>query len=592
MSISQTDLDPAANPLVESDRGPETAPVSRRLARFRQLAGGGSEARAGAVATGATTISTGASFAGPSFASVGATTGYYSIPPDNASAAGPNNIVVAVNGQIEVLSKTGAVQLNQSLVNFFKPLGPLANYADPNQTQAFDPKVAYDTTSGRFVVVALEQSDAGGAYNDANTSRILVAVSNGGDPSNPANWSYTAINSELTIGGAPSWADFPGLATDGAAIYITANMFDHATGNYQGSRMWVVNESTRAVSAALDPSVASGATTAGSGELFTLMPAQMYGAPAGAGTYLVSYDGARSRTASGEALDVIKVTNPFAAGGPSFSYQQVNVGNIDAAGQFAGFVAPQRGTSTAIDAGDDRALSPVWRNGSLYVAADVLAPSGADAGHVTAHWFQIGTTGSKLALTQQGNISGAAIGAGVRTYYPSLAVDASGDVVVNVSASGPNLYPGAYYAVHLASDAAGTTRKPVPFAAGVAPYVRTFGGGDNRWGDFSTVTPDPSNPSGFWLFNEYATTPGAVISGESGRWATTVANVNIGGSTSAPVVAGAPSGGSRTTSPSAAQFIQSMAALEGAGTADWSATQRSDIAGLGGFLAGGTRHHG
>lgn len=601
MSLAQSDLNPEANPLAEDDTGPDKAALGWQRGGFRrgQIGGGfgGSDARSGAVTTTAATISTGSKFAGPSFDSVGATNGFYMIPPDNASAAGPSNIVVAVNGQIEVMSKSGTVQLNQSLVNFFKPLNPLSNFSDANQTQAFDPKVAYDATSGRFVVVALEQSDAGGTYNDVNSSRILVAISNGGDPSNPANWSYTSINSELTIGGKPSWADFPGLATDGAAIYVTANMFDHATGNYQGSRLWVVNESTRAVSAAYNPSVASGATGAGSGELFTLMPAQMYGAAAGAGTYLVSYDGASSKTASGKALNVIKVTNPFGSSGPSFSYQQVNVGNIDSAGQYSGFTAPQRGTTARIDAGDDRALSAIWRNGSLYVAADVLPPSGSDAGHVTAHWFQISTTGSKLALTQQGNVSGAAIGSGVRTYYPSLAVDAAGDIVINVSASGTNLYPGAYYAVHLAGDAAGTTRTAVAFAPGVASYVRSFGSGDNRWGDFSSITPDPSSSNGFWLFNEYATTQGTVMSGESGRWATTVANVTVGGSTAAPLVASATTGGSAggtsgTTGPSVAQFIQSMASLDGGGSTDWGQSQSGSGGGLGALLAGGARHHG
>jgi hypothetical protein len=597
MSIALTDINPAGNPLVEDDTGPALAP---RVSWGSGKAGGAwtglgsGPGQSASRKTTATTVGTTAtSFAGPSFTSVGATNGYYMIPPDNASAAGPNNVVVATNGEIEVLSKTGTVQLNQSLVSFFKPLNPLSNFSDPNQTQAFDPKVVYDATSGRFVVVALEQSDAGGTSNDANTSRILIAVSNGGDPSNPANWSYTSVNSELTINGKASWADFPGVATDGSAIYVTANMFDHATGNYQGSRLWVVNESTLAKSAAYDPSVLSGAASSSGGDFFTLQPAQIYGAPAGSGTYLVAYDGARSSTASGKALNIIHVTNPFAVGGPTFSYQQVNVGNIDSAGQYASFLAPQRGTSTAIDAGDNRALSAVWRNGSLYVTADVIPPSGPDAGHVTAHWFQVSTTGSKLALSQQGNVSGAAIGSGVRTYYPSIAVDANGDVVVNVSASGPGLYASAYYAVHLAGDAAGTTHTPVAFASGVAPYVRTFGGGDNRWGDFSSVTVDPANPSGFWLFNEYATTQGTVIQGESGRWATKVADVTIGGSTAAPLVASATTGGSTSfNGASVAQFVQSMAAFDTGGPVAWNAGPRGDAPGLGGLLAGGTRHHG
>src|SRR5262249_53081034 len=150
---------------------------------------------------------------------------------------------------------------------------------------------------------------------------------------------------------------------------------------------------------------------------------------------------------------------------------QLNVGSIDTGGQYASFTAPQRGTSKRIDAGDDRMLSVVWRNGFLYAATDVLPPSGPDAGHVTAHWFKISATGSSLSLSSQGNVSGSAIGSGVRTYYPSIAVDANNDFVVNFSASGPNLYASAYYAVHASSDAAGTLETPVQFAAGQAPYL-------------------------------------------------------------------------------------------------------------------------
>ena len=74
------------------------------------------------------------------------------------------------------------------------------------------------TTPDRFVVIALERVDS--LFN--NVSRILLAVS---DDENPfGTWYYVAINSNVNIGGA-AWADYPGLAIDEEAVYITANMF-------------------------------------------------------------------------------------------------------------------------------------------------------------------------------------------------------------------------------------------------------------------------------------------------------------------------------------------------------------------------------
>src|SRR5262249_3494020 len=146
------------------------------------------------------------------------------------------------------------------------------------------------------------------------------------------------------------------------------------------------------------------------------------------GTYLVSYEGASN--SQGKVLNVIEVT-PNTSGGFSFTYNQINLGNIDSAGAFASFTAPQKGTRRTIDAGDDRVYSVVFRNGYLYATTTVQSPT---TGLTTAHWFQINASNpANLTLTQQGDVSGASIGSGVRTYYPSISVDANGDFAIGFS---------------------------------------------------------------------------------------------------------------------------------------------------------------
>jgi len=510
------------------------------------------------------------SFAAQNFNTVGTdNSGFYMIPPDPNAGVGLNTVITATNGVLEAFTKSGAAlnifsgSNNESLNNFFAAgLGSLVftNFNDPNQSGPFDPKVIYDTNTNRFIVVSLQQSDAGGTFNDSNTSTILVAVSSP-DTGAPLTWSYSSINSDvITANGANCWADYPGLATDGTNIYVTANLFDHATGNYQGSRLWTLpftqsttnaSQVTFGSSHVYDPSTASGATAAGSSELFTLMPSEMLSNLPGGGVFLVSYSGARN--AQGELLNVIEVSNPQATGGPTFTYRQISLGNIDSAGQFASFTAPQKGTSRTIDAGDDRVYSVVYRNGYLYAATTVIPPSGSDAGNTTAHWFQIGvnqtsaTTPATLSLVNQGNVSGSSIASGVRTYYPSISVDANGDFSIGFSASGPNNYASAYYEAYKynATTNTWTLDNPTLLAGGVASYFRTFGGGDNRWGDYSSVVADPSSPSTFWVYNEYAWTQGTTISGESGRWATQVGEFTLPNTTTGPVVA---SGGGTTGS--------------------------------------------
>jgi len=59
------------------------------------------------------------------------------------------------------------------------------------------------------------------------------------------------------------------------------------------------------------------------------------------------------------------------------------------------------------------------------------------------HWFKLNVSNPNApTLVAQGDISGAAIGTNVATFNPSIAVDAAGDVIINFTASGPNMYPG------------------------------------------------------------------------------------------------------------------------------------------------------
>ena len=534
------------------------------------------------------------SFAAQNFTTVGTdNSGFYMIPPDPNAAVGLNTVISATNGVLEAFTKSGTAlntfngSNNISLNNFYVAgLGSLVltNFNDPNQSGPFDPKVIYDPYSNRFIAVALQESDAGGSFNDTNKSNILIAVSSP-DTGGALTWKYTSINSDVIANGADSWADYPGLSVDGTGnIYVTANLFDHATGNYQGSRLWTIAENDIVTGAAgtdatasgkatiYDPSVLSGATSAGSSELFTLMPAQLlpgsgaFATPSG--TYLVSYDGASN--SQGQVLNVIEVT-PNGSGGFSFTSKQINLGNIDAAGQFASFTAPQLGTSRTIDAGDDRVYSVVFRNGLLYATTTVKSPS---TGFTTAHYFQINASNpASLSLVSQGDVSGASIGSGVRTYYPSISVDANGDFAIGFSASGPNNYASAYYEAYKynATTNTWTLDSPTLLAGGVASYYRTFGGGDNRWGDFSSIVADPSNPSTFWVYNEYAWTHGTQISGENGRWATQVGEFTLPNTTTGPVVSSSTTSGSSTTtgstspSTSTPSFLSHWAELAGDG---------------------------
>ena len=443
--------------------------------------------------------------------------GFYHIPPDPISAAGPNHVVCIVNTSIEWYTKSGTLlggkrlgkNSSNAVGSFFESLSPISG--------SFDPKVQYDQYAGRFVVIALEQKYVG-PHNPSNASRILVAVSATNDPT--GSWYFAAIDSKVNITTNGEWADYPGLAVSDDAVYVTANMFSFGTNSFQGTRLWIIQKGQgtggfydggSAAANIYDPSTAAGLT----GPAFTLQPAVMYGSlPSGVKTYLVN--AGWSDGGANDYLSVISVGGTTAS--PTFSNTFISLGGnlYDPSAAFPN--APQLGSAQLISTNDGRVLKTVCRGGELWGTMTVVPLAGAtDAGQATAFWFKILV--STMTLGDIGYIYGEDIGTGTYTFFPSLAVDGEGNMVAGFSASGPTIYPGAYFTYRFAGDAAGTTRGSGVLRAGLDYYVRKFSGTRNRWGDYSGTTIDPADDS-FWIFNEFAKARGDLINGEDGRWRT------------------------------------------------------------------------
>jgi hypothetical protein len=75
-------------------------------------------------------------------------------------------------------------------------------------------------------------------------------------------------------------------------------------------------------------------------------------------------------------------------------------------------------------------------------------------------------------------------------------------------------------------------RDPVTLKEGEGAYFKTFGGGRNRWGDYSSTQVDPSDDTSIWTVQEYAGAPAGAGDG-SGRWSTWWGKV-VGGAAAPP----------------------------------------------------------
>jgi hypothetical protein len=243
------------------------------------------------------------------------------------------------------------------------------------------------------------------------------------------------------------------------------------------------------------------------------------------GTFLVS---AGWVDKSGNDLSVIRVDNPLTK--PTFTGTTIKLGKIDSANGGPMPDAPQLGSTNGITTNDGGANNAVWRNNALWLTSTINPTSTydpANAGQATAHWYKINTTTlTSLTLSGQGDIGAEDLGAATATYYPSIAADALGNAIVGFSASNAGIYVGAYYAE---VNSAGVLQSTGTLDSGQDAYYRTFGAGENRWGDFSGVAIDPQDDS-FWVYNQYALPQGSASStypSDTGRWGTHVGNVTI-----------------------------------------------------------------
>jgi Ca2+-binding RTX toxin-like protein len=433
-----------------------------------------------------------------------ATAGFYTIPPDPHAAVGPHHLVSVVNSSVVVVDKaTRVMQQHVGMHVFFdQPIGD----------RLIDPKVIYDPSADRFVVVVLEVAGRDDSNAANNASRVHVAVSVGPSPTGP--WHRLEIDSNIRIDGSETWADYTGLGVGADAVYITANQFDFETEAFADSRLWIVPKEPlysegRGTFTMHDPAPAE--------DLVTLQPARMHGAaPDGVGTYLVAsgiedLDGA-------DYLRVIAVQNPLGAA-PVFRGSDVALGgDLFAPGEL--FDAPQPVSTRRIDTLDTRVLDAVWRDGSLWAVNTMEPRSGPDAGQATAHFYEIATGGARPSLIQQGNIGASDVDPDAFTYMPSVAVDGGGNVGFGFALSSPNHYAGSYYTVRRATDPLGTVQDTRALRAGQDWYVRTLGRGRNRWGDYSSIAVDPAADGTFWLFHMNAGPRGTEFDGEDGRWQT------------------------------------------------------------------------
>lgn len=411
-----------------------------------------------------------------------------SIPPDTHGAVGPNHVMTVLNSQIRIQNKTGGVLTTTTLNAFWATVAPSGG--------VFDPKVLYDPYANRWLFTSCVGARSA-------SSGVLVGVSQTSDPT--GNWLLYNVQADAS---GMNWADYPSFGFNKDWVVASLNMYTNAGDANNGTRTFVLRKSA-IFAGTLGGIVFSRAGTDG----FTITPAITYSSTEPTLYFLSTWNGnsggsgfLRLYTLTGAVgAEVFTTTSVFPNSGGR-TWDAFSPPNF----------ATQFGTGTGIMTNDNRMQNVVFRNGSLWAAHGIFTPSGAIARSAVQWWEINPSTGG---VTQIGRVEDTA-GGGNFYAFPSIAVNQNNDVLVGYAAFSSSTFAAGAYSFRAAADTPGTLRDSAVLKAGLGCYVKTFGGTNNRWGDYSNTVVDPSDDTNFWTVQEFADTPTGQCTNNSGRWST------------------------------------------------------------------------
>ncbi|MBL6875781.1 MAG: T9SS type A sorting domain-containing protein [Chitinophagales bacterium] len=160
------------------------------------------------------------------------------IPNDNDIAISNEGIIVSVsNSDMYVYDESGVTLLDVGLDEFADSLGLLAN--------SYDPKVIYDPTEDKFILVFLNG-------NSSTSTDIVLCFSQTNDPSQ--GWHVYSLPGNPFNNNA--WSDFPMIAITEQDFFVTVNHINSDSVSWQTGFMqsviWQVKKSEGYLGAAIN----------------------------------------------------------------------------------------------------------------------------------------------------------------------------------------------------------------------------------------------------------------------------------------------------------------------------------------------------
>lgn len=412
-------------------------------------------------------------------------------PPDTNGAVGATQYVQWVNESFAVFSKAGALLAGPTAGNtLFQALGATHPCAVHNDG---DPIAQYDKLANRWVLTQF-------SVTSGSTQGFwqCVAVSATSDATGAYN--VYAFNY-----GTVQFNDYPKLGVGTNAYYVTYNIFNNGS-TFAGSKLCAFDRTSM-----LAGQPATQICFQLSNAFGGVLPSDVDGTtppPAGSPEYFLNF--------GTNSLNLWQMSNLNFTNGTGTLTGPTNLPVAAfAAACNGGTCIPQLGTNQKLDSLADRLMYRLaYRNFGDHEAL-VVNHSVTAGTSVGVRWYEIRSPGTTPTVFQQGTF---APDANFR-WMGSAAMDHVGNLAVGYSVSSTAINPGIRFTGRAPSDPAGTLGTELTIQDGTGSQLANL----NRWGDYSSISVDPTDDCTFWYTTEYLKTSGTF------NWSTRIANFKFAG---------------------------------------------------------------
>jgi hypothetical protein len=429
------------------------------------------------------------------------------LPPDPVGDVGPNHYVQAVNTSWAVYAKNGTRLRGPEALTSLWPADPVGLCDDQGHG---DPIVLYDELADRWLLAQFAFVIAGSPAVPTAPFKMCIAVSQGPDPTG-AWFPYEFSMITPDTGHENDLPDYPKLAVWHDAYYLSANAFQVSptAAVATGAIVAAFNRTNMLAGQSAEHVVDWQGSPSGDPDdiPYGLLPVDLDGlaaAPAGTpGLYVSFTDTNFSQTS--DTLHLWRFQASFSPT-PTGTFQLLQsfpVSGFDSAlcGGTIRACIPQPEGATRLDpiAGQLMHRAAYRNRGGTesIVLNHSVDASGTD--HAGIRWYELrrtGGAGNGFGLAQEGTFAPDAD----HRWMGSAAMDASGNVAIGYSVSGPGTYPSLRFTGRYASDPGGTlTQGEGLLVAGTGAQTSTT----SRWGDYSSLSVDPADGCTFWFTGEY-----------------------------------------------------------------------------------------